>query len=179
MRKIVVLLLAIAIMLSFYALAHPGRTDSKGGHTNHSTGEYHYHHGYSAHQHVNGKCPYEIDTDLDEFTEQITASIIDKIFGDTAKKSSSKDEYSLAQFAETTTNSIKEAVNDYTASKRTLGEKINSLLDTLNPTKNYGMMLFLVIAVPAGLLFLVCAIYSKVKYHRNKGMRVMEKKRRK
>lgn len=59
MRKIVVLLLAIAIMLSFYALAHPGRTDANGGHTDRSTGEYHYHHGYSAHQHTNGECPYD------------------------------------------------------------------------------------------------------------------------
>ena len=34
-----------------------GRTDSNGGH-NSSTG-YHYHHGYPAHQHTNGLCPYE------------------------------------------------------------------------------------------------------------------------
>lgn len=44
--------------------AHPGRTDSRGGHYDRSTGEYHYHHGYSAHQHYDidgdGKkdCPY-------------------------------------------------------------------------------------------------------------------------
>lgn len=44
--------------------AHPGRTDENGGHTNHSTGEYHFHHGYPAHQHsdTNGDgildCPY-------------------------------------------------------------------------------------------------------------------------
>ena len=47
--------------------AHPGRTDGKGGHTNHSTGEYHYHHGYSAHDHydMDGDgdldCPYDFD----------------------------------------------------------------------------------------------------------------------
>ena len=47
--------------------AHPGRTDSSGGHTNHSTGEYHYHHGYPAHDHYDmdgdGKsdCPYKFD----------------------------------------------------------------------------------------------------------------------
>lgn len=47
--------------------AHPGKTDSNGGHTNHSTGEYHYHHGYSAHDHydVDGDgdvdCPYDFD----------------------------------------------------------------------------------------------------------------------
>ena len=39
--------------------AHPGRTDSNGGHTDHDTGEYHYHHGYAAHDH------YDIDGDGD------------------------------------------------------------------------------------------------------------------
>ena len=45
--------------------AHSGRTDGSGGHTKHSTGEYHYHHGYSAHDHYDidgdGKkdCPYD------------------------------------------------------------------------------------------------------------------------
>lgn len=40
------------------AMAHPGRTDSDGGHYNRSTGEYHYHHGMEAHQHPGGVCPY-------------------------------------------------------------------------------------------------------------------------
>ena len=39
--------------------AHPGRTDSQGGHYDRDTGKYHYHHGYPAHQHPNGICPYE------------------------------------------------------------------------------------------------------------------------
>lgn len=41
------------------ASAHPGHTDAAGGHWDSSTGEYHYHHGYPAHQHENGICPYE------------------------------------------------------------------------------------------------------------------------
>ena len=47
--------------------AHSGKTDASGGHTNHSTGEYHYHHGYSAHSHYDmdgdGRkdCPYDFD----------------------------------------------------------------------------------------------------------------------
>lgn len=41
------------------ASAHSGGTDSRGGHTNRSTGEYHYHHGYSAHDH------YDMDGDGD------------------------------------------------------------------------------------------------------------------
>lgn len=43
------------------ASAHPGRTDANGGHYDSSTGEYHYHHGYPAHQHTNGICPYDFD----------------------------------------------------------------------------------------------------------------------
>lgn len=43
------------------ASAHPGRTDANGGHYDHSTGEYHYHHGYPAHQHIDGVCPYDYD----------------------------------------------------------------------------------------------------------------------
>lgn len=59
MRKIVVALFVSVVLLATSS-AHPGRTDSAGGHTNHSTGEYHYHHGEPAHQHPNGECPYEI-----------------------------------------------------------------------------------------------------------------------
>lgn len=60
MKRIFALILGLLLCCSS-ALAHPGGTDSKGGHTNHSTGEYHYHHGYSAHQHENGQCPYDFD----------------------------------------------------------------------------------------------------------------------
>lgn len=59
-RKIyaaVLFLLLLCIPLS--ASAHSGRTDSNGGHYVGSTGDYHYHHGYSAHQHPNGVCPYD------------------------------------------------------------------------------------------------------------------------
>lgn len=59
MKKSLVFLLVAAIMLSFCALAHPGRTNSAGAHKDSSTGEYHYHHGYSAHLHTNGECPYD------------------------------------------------------------------------------------------------------------------------
>lgn len=49
------------IIASASAFAHPGRTDSKGGHYDRQNGGYHYHHGYSAHQHPNGVCPYETE----------------------------------------------------------------------------------------------------------------------
>jgi hypothetical protein len=41
------------------AFAHPGKTDKNGGHTDKSTGEYHYHHGYEAHQHDGDVCPLD------------------------------------------------------------------------------------------------------------------------
>lgn len=49
------MLLALAVP----SFAHSGGTDGNGGHYNRSTGEYHYHHGYSAHQHPDGICPYD------------------------------------------------------------------------------------------------------------------------
>ena len=58
--KWVALVLAVTLCIGS-ASAHPGRTDANGGHYNHSTGEYHYHHGYPAHQHIDGVCPYDYD----------------------------------------------------------------------------------------------------------------------
>lgn len=61
MRTKLLLFLLICLLIPTTASAHAGRTDSNGGHTNHATGEYHYHHGYSAHQHPDGVCPYDFD----------------------------------------------------------------------------------------------------------------------
>lgn len=67
MKKYLAFLCVLALLFfsSSTVMAHPGRTDFSGGHTDHSTGEYHYHHGFSAHQHedIDGDgildCPYE------------------------------------------------------------------------------------------------------------------------
>ena len=56
--SLVITILFIFSLCSFVVFAHSGRTDSNGGHFDSSTGEYHYHHGYPAHQHPNGVCPY-------------------------------------------------------------------------------------------------------------------------
>ena len=60
MKKIIVILSLMILFTCFTTTvyAHPGRTDSSGGHYNSLTGEYHYHHGMPAHQHKNGECPY-------------------------------------------------------------------------------------------------------------------------
>ena len=59
MKLIRILAIALlTILISVTAFAHSGGTDGAGGHYNRSTGEYHYHHGKPAHQHINGVCPY-------------------------------------------------------------------------------------------------------------------------
>lgn len=62
LRKIVTLALVFAICLPIGANAHSGRTDSAGGHHDYKNvsglGYYHYHHGYPAHLHNAGVCPY-------------------------------------------------------------------------------------------------------------------------
>ena len=56
-----------ATLLSFTFVLHSGGTDGKGGHYDNSTGDYHYHHGYEAHDHydMNGDgvadCPYKFN----------------------------------------------------------------------------------------------------------------------
>lgn len=70
MKKLFIILsivLVSLLLLNFFVSAHSGKTDSNGGHYDHSTGEYHYHHGYPAHSHydVDGDgrkdCPYKFD----------------------------------------------------------------------------------------------------------------------
>lgn len=48
----------ILLLLPLFVTAHSGRTDSHGGHNDNIHGGYHYHHGYSAHQHTDDECPY-------------------------------------------------------------------------------------------------------------------------
>lgn len=61
------LLLSVSVFMGdgagLTAFAHSGRTDSYGGHHDYKNksglGSYHYHHGYPAHLHDGGICPYE------------------------------------------------------------------------------------------------------------------------
>ena len=68
-RRITFFVLSFVFIISATVYAHSGGTDSKGGHKNHSTGEYHYHHGYAAHQHYDmdgdgdKDCPYTFNGD--------------------------------------------------------------------------------------------------------------------
>ena len=63
MKKLITVFLVVLFLFSsaLLALAHPGNTDIRGGHRDSDTGIYHYHHGYPAHQHPNGECPYNFE----------------------------------------------------------------------------------------------------------------------
>ena len=81
-KKISILLLILfTLLLTFNMVssAHSGGTDSKGGHYDYSTGEYHYHHGYSAHKHTNGVCPYESSNSNASFIGDLLNALIELI----------------------------------------------------------------------------------------------------
>ena len=64
LRKMLALLLVLMLAMSGTALAHSGRTDSRGGHKDNKNksglGSYHYHcNGKPAHLHSGGICPYD------------------------------------------------------------------------------------------------------------------------
>ena len=79
LHKLFLAFLAFILLLSLPAYAHSGKTDGAGGHYDRFSGEYHYHHGYSAHQHPNGVCPYDYDEVEKTSTLETIVGII--IFG--------------------------------------------------------------------------------------------------
>lgn len=82
MRRILLSIILICV-LTVPALAHPGGTDSSGGHTDHSTGEYHYHHGYGPHDHedLDGDgdldCPYNFKDKTEENSGESSGSSVE------------------------------------------------------------------------------------------------------
>lgn len=78
--KISLILMSIVVIIlgsCVAVFAHPGKTDSNGGHFDRSTGEYHYHHGYPAHQHENGTCPYNKKSTTTEKAETFATIVIE------------------------------------------------------------------------------------------------------
>lgn len=77
--------------------AHSGRTDSRGGHHDYKNksglGSYHYHHGYSAHLHTNGVCPYSNSSSSSSYTQQQPAPT-NYVYTYTAKYKYASTEYS-------------------------------------------------------------------------------------
>ena len=77
MKKPLILLIGTILSLTTLSIsvyAHPGKTDGAGGHYDHQNGGYHYHHGYPAHSHTNGDCPYNYDDKTDHTSNNGTSS---------------------------------------------------------------------------------------------------------
>lgn len=80
MRKFLLSIILICVLVA-PALAHPGGTDTYGGHYDHSTGEYHYHHGYPPHDHedLDGDgildCPHNFKDKAGESSGQSSGSV--------------------------------------------------------------------------------------------------------
>ncbi len=98
MKKFVLFVVCLLFLLPS-AVAHPGKTDAAGGHWNHSTGEYHYHHGYPEHQHIDGVCPYAYDDKTGESS------------GTSSSSSSSGSTGSMTNFSVTLTAAEKTALS--------------------------------------------------------------------
>lgn len=64
MKRFIITFIFIMCLPSV-SFAHQGRTDDAGGHHDYDNesnlGSYHYHHGYEAHLHTDGICPYDYD----------------------------------------------------------------------------------------------------------------------
>ena len=70
----IIFIFLFACCITIISNAHSGRTDANGGHYNHSTGEYHYHHGRPAHQHINGECKYDFNNQENNKTNSETTT---------------------------------------------------------------------------------------------------------
>ena len=111
--------LAILVFLFFMivpATAHPGRTDANGGHYDRSTGEYHYHHGYPAHQHTGGVCPYAYDDKTGQNSGSSSSGSSYKSSsessGSTSQESSSEKAEDEGAMKQSTNNSYSTNTND-------------------------------------------------------------------
>ena len=118
-----VLISIVAIILGscVVVFAHPGKTDSDGGHYDRSSGEYHYHHGYPAHQHDNGTCPYDFDNN-----EKSTESY-------------NRDKYATATTKEPIT---KKSQLDFISDYEKLGEYYKNARQQISETNTYDTQLY-------------------------------------
>lgn len=119
MKKIITFFI-ICISMFTVIYAHSGKTDNNGGHYDDSTGEYHYHHGHSAHQHQNGICPYETSSNNEEVEEVST---------DTELKISSDDNISEIDNLKAEIEKLKEQI---AAKQSSIGKQSSEILEKNN-----------------------------------------------
>ena len=153
MRKIYILFIIILIILltPIAVIAHSGKTDSNGGHTNHSTGEYHYHHGYSAHDHWD----MDDDGDLDcpyNFVDK-TGSSSGAGYGSVHSSSLYKEGYDKGY----EDGKLDGHQDGYAQAKETLQAEYKNMVNREQiPTAIGTLLLCVVIAVPV-----TCALLNR------------------
>ena len=121
MKRFISFLLTALIMLlvSRTATAHPGRTDGNGGHTDHSTGDYHYHHGYPAHDHydMDGDgdldCPYTFKDNTSNKPQTNTQSNVPNNSEPKNESSSEWESFLQNQYTEKVTPEKEKTISDY------------------------------------------------------------------
>ena len=114
------LILLVIYILPVVALAHPGRTDSKGGHTDRSTGDYHFHHGYSAHDHYDMDGDGDVDCPYD-FKNATSSNSSSR---QSSSKTSSSSIVSSTQTAKSTGTATKSESVKVTTDNKTSGERV-------------------------------------------------------
>lgn len=123
--------LSICALLITTVSAHGGRTDANGGHYDRSTGEYHYHHGYPAHQHPGGICPYSYDDQTDHSSSS-GSSYSSNNYNNSynSNKYNNSSESSSSAYSSNSYNSSSSTYSKYTETKNTtlsVGEKVEYL----------------------------------------------------
>lgn len=147
--------LLLLILMPITVFAHPGGTDESGGHYKRSTGEYHYHHGYSAHQHENGECPYDYEypsshsaNKSDKETEIDWDKLLDK-----AKEKDAETYEKLKEDAQQRASTSSDKENTQTTTYKTLKRKIKVFIEY---TEKH-LWIFIII------YFILCILFSYIK----------------
>lgn len=149
-QKAFVLLLLVFLLIPSLTFAHAGKTDEFGGHYDYNTGEYHYHHGYPAHQHTDGICPY----DFDDKTNHDSSS-------GSGSSSSNRSEY--------TTETTTERITGTTSSSNT--DKKNSTSNKEDKKPMTAFTKFAIFYIVISLIIIAVLIYFlKDKTNFNKSL---------
>lgn len=114
---VIILSLCLIHLLPVISYAHSGRTDANGGHYNRSTGEYHYHHGYPAHQHTNGVCPYDFKDKTNHSSGSNSGSSSKSSNSSKSPSGSSTTQENSSADTESKTKSISELAKEKRAQK--------------------------------------------------------------
>lgn len=143
-KKIALMTLLLIILVTNTVLSHSGKTDSSGGHYNSSTGEYHYHHGYSAHQHPGGVCPYQTTTSAS--TEELLVQNNDSELIEDLRYENERLQNKIYNYEESLDELNVTSISQLANTIDTLSNEKQELSDSLYNTQCFGgiVMIFLI-----------------------------------